>query len=198
MGFPKDFTGKTVLDVGSYEGFFSFEAERRGATYVLATDRHPADHCGFATARELLGSKVDYRVASVYDLDPAEFGTFDVVLFPGVLYHLRHPLLALGRIHSVCREYVFLETHVLDRAFLGDGARVALGEMHRALASAAVLQFYPHDELNQDPSNWFAPSVRCVEQMLATSGFCPTLAGRWGDRASFVAQRQEFPPPFWY
>lgn len=198
MGFPADLAGKTVLDVGSYDGYFAFEAERRGASYVLATDRHPADHCGFALAREILGSRVDYRVASVYDLDPVTFGTFDVVLFPGVFYHLRHPLLALDRIHSVCRESMFLETHVLDRAFVHEGQRLALDEMHPALADAAVLQFYPHDELNEDASNWFAPSVRAVETMLATSGFRPRRTGRWGDRAAFVAERLPFVQPFWY
>jgi tRNA (mo5U34)-methyltransferase len=198
MGFPQDLHGRTVLDIGTYDGFFSFEAERRGARSVLAIDQHPADHCGFALARELLGSHVEYRAASVYDLTPESFGLFDVVIFPGVFYHLRHPLLALDRIHSVCRDYVFLETHVLDSAFLDDGQRLRLDDMHPALAGSALLQFYPYRELNGDPSNWFAPTVRCVELMLHNAGFQPTLAGRWGDRASFIAHREEFAHPFWY
>jgi tRNA (mo5U34)-methyltransferase len=198
MGFPLDLSDKTVLDIGTYDGFFAFEAERRGARSVLAIDQHPADHCGFALARDMLGSRVEYRVASVYDLAPETFGFFDVVLFPGVFYHLRHPLLALDRIHSVCREYVFLETHVLDNAFLGNDRRLTLDELHPALSASALLQFYPYRELNGDPSNWFAPTVRCVELMLHNAGFQPTLAGRWGDRASFVAHREEFVHPFWY
>jgi predicted nicotinamide N-methyase len=79
MGFPKDFTGKTVLDIGAYDGFFSFEAERRGAKRVLATDRHPIDHCGFAVAHELKKSKVEYAVASVFDLDPAVHGKITII-----------------------------------------------------------------------------------------------------------------------
>lgn len=198
MGFPQELRGKTVLDIGTYDGFFSFEAERRGARSVLAVDQHPADHCGFALARKVLGSRVEYRTASVYDLAPETFGYFDVVIFPGVFYHLRHPLLALDRIHGVCREYVFLETHVLDGAFVHDGERIPLDEMHSALSASALLQFYPYDELNGDPSNWFAPTVRCVELMLHNAGFQPTLVGRWGDRASFIAYREQFEHPYWY
>ena len=198
MGFPRDLRGKTVLDIGTYDGFFSFEAERRGARAVLAVDRHPADHCGFALAHEILGSRVEYREASVYDLTPEAFGSFDVVIFPGVFYHLRHPLLALDRIHSVCREYMFLETHVLDSAFLHDGRRMPLDELHPALSASAILQFYADDELNGDRSNWFAATVRCVELMVRNAGFWPRLAGRWGDRVSFLAFREEFEHPFWY
>ena len=198
MGFPRDLRDKTVLDIGAYDGFFSFEAERRGARSVLAVDRHPPDHCGFALAREILASRVEYRAASVYDLAPETFGVFDVVIFAGVFYHLRHPLLALDRIHSVCREYMFMETHVLDGAFLHAGRRIPLSELHPDLPGTAILQFYPDDELNGDRSNWFAATVRCVELMLGNAGFQPTLAGRWGDRASFVACREEFEHPHWY
>lgn len=198
MGFPADLTGKTVLDIGCYDGFFSFEAERRGAKRVLATDRHPPDHCGFAIAHKLLGSKVEYAIASVYDLSPQIHGTFDVVLFLGVLYHLRHPLLAIEKVHSVCKEYAFVETHVLDDSFVHAGTHHRLIDLHPVLGESPLMQFYPRDELNQDLSNWFAPNVRCVELMLRTSGFRPTLAGRWGSRASFMAVREEFSPPFWY
>ncbi|MBV9325628.1 MAG: DUF1698 domain-containing protein [Chloroflexi bacterium] len=198
MGFPKDLTGKTVLDIGSYDGFFAFEAEKRGAQRVLATDRHPADHAGFAIARELRGSKVEYQPTSVYDLSPEVHGTFDVVLFLGVLYHLRHPLLAMDKIHSVCREYMFLESHVLDNAFVFDGNQYNSAELHPNLVQSPIMQFYPGDELNQDLSNWFAPNIKCVELMLGSSGFRPRLVGQWADRASFLADRQEFVQPFWY
>jgi tRNA (mo5U34)-methyltransferase len=198
MGFPADLTGKTVLDIGCYDGFFSFEAERRGASHVLATDRHPPDHCGFAIAHKLLGSKVEYAIASVYDLSPQIHGMFDVVLFLGVLYHLRHPLLAIEKIHSVCKEYAFVETHVLDHCFVHAGTQRSLTDLHPVLVESPLMQFYSEDQLNQDLSNWFAPNVRCVELMLSTSGFRPTLAGHWGTRASFIAVREEFTPPFWY
>ena len=198
MGFPKDLSGKTVLDIGSYDGFFAFEAEKRGAKYVLAIDRHPADHCGFALARELLNSKVEYMISSVYDLSPETHGMFDVVFFFGVLYHLKHPLLAIEKIHSVCREYLLLETHVLDNHFIYQNERLELKNINPILQESPILQFYPGNELNNDLSNWFAPNIRCIESMLATSGFTSKLVGQWSDRAAFFAKREEFSPPHWY
>jgi tRNA (mo5U34)-methyltransferase len=198
MGFPKDFTGKTVLDIGCFDGFFSFEAERRGAKYVLGIDRHPVDHRGFAIARDLLGSKVDYRVSSVYDISPEDHGTFDVVLFLGVLYHLRHPILAIEKIHRVCRETLFLETHVLDECFVDRERQIPLKGIHPLLVNSPIMQFYPGDELNKDLSNWFAPNIWCIELMLKTSGFHPERMGQWGCRASFLAKRLEFVAPHWY
>jgi tRNA (mo5U34)-methyltransferase len=199
VGFPKDLTGKTVLDIGAYDGFYSFEAEKRGATRVLGLDRHPADFKGFALGRELLNSKAEYAVGSVYDLSPEVHGVFDVVLFLGVLYHLRHPLLALDKIHRVCRELLLIESHILDGAFIHEGELQPLARMHPWLEDAAVMQFYAANELNGDYSNWWAPSVECLRQMLETSGFRPELVGHWGSRAAFRAERLEFSPnPAWY
>jgi tRNA (mo5U34)-methyltransferase len=198
MGFPQDLQGKTVLDIGTYDGFFSFEAERRGAARVVAMDRHPAGHKGFALAHELLRSHVTYSVGSVYDLSPETHGTFDVVLFLGVLYHLRHPLLALDKIHSVCREFAFVESHVLDHAFIHEGQAIPLEHLHPLLTRAPLMQFYPGDELGQEPSNWWAPTVECLRRMLDTSGFHATLTGHWGSRAAFRASRLDFAAPFWY
>ena len=78
---PDSLAGLRVLDVGAWDGFFSFEAERRGAREVVALDIPPVDRKGFAIARELLGSRVHYERGSVYDLSPARHGTFDLVLF---------------------------------------------------------------------------------------------------------------------
>jgi tRNA (mo5U34)-methyltransferase len=198
IGFPEDLTGKTVLDIGTYDGFFAFEAEKRGAQRVLAMDRHPATQFGFSTAHELLRSRVEYTVGSVYDLSPETHGTFDVVIFVGVLYHLRHPLLALDRIHSVCREYAVVESHVLDRAFVHEGRHLALDQVDSRLGESCLAQYYPGNELSCDWSNWWSPTVECLRAMLATSGFTPTLSGRWGQRAAFRAVRNEFTPPHWY
>src|ERR1700689_1521816 len=95
--FPiaENLTGKRVLDIGAWDGWFSFEMERRGAE-VLAIDATP--HERFRIAHELLGSKVEYRIDDVYSLSPDKIGRFDIVLFLGVLYHLKHPMLALDRV----------------------------------------------------------------------------------------------------
>jgi tRNA (mo5U34)-methyltransferase len=192
MGFPEDFTGKTVLDIGAYDGFFTFEAEKRGAKRVLALDRHPADYKGFALARELLNSKAEYAIGSVYDLSPETHGVFDVVLLLGVLYHLRHPLLAIEKIHSVCRELFFIESRILPRKLIPLDWILGLG-------STPIMQFFPTDELNKDYSNWWSPNIECLRLMLETSGFRAKLAGRWADRVAFKASRLDFTrPPAWY
>jgi len=103
LKLPPSLEGLSVLDIGAWDGFFSFEAERRGAERVVAYDVTPEDYFGFSTAKELLGSKVDYVQGSVYELNKETVGTFDVVLFVAVLYHLRYPLLALDRIRDICR-----------------------------------------------------------------------------------------------
>jgi tRNA (mo5U34)-methyltransferase len=198
MNFPADLTGKSVLDIGAYDGFFTFEAEKRGAAKVVAVDQHPIDHMGFALAQRLLESKAEYHVASVYDLSPAVFGTFDVVLFFGVLYHLRHPILAFDKIHSVCKDSLLVESQVLDEQFIDHGKSIRLKDINSALTDSPVMQFYPQNELNGDFSNWWSPNVECLRLMLETSGFQVDNVSQFGNRAAMKATRLEFTQPFWY
>lgn len=160
LELPTDLSGKSVLDIGAWDGFFSFEAERRGAARVLATD----SYCwsgegwgtkeGFETARRILGSRVEDLEIDVMDLSPERVGTFDVVLFVGVLYHLRHPLLALERVSSVTGDLLVIDTH----SALVDDPR-------------PVMLFYPGTELNNDPTNWWGANPVAIEAMLRDVGF---------------------------
>ena len=105
LGIPEDLSGMTVLDIGCWDGFFSFECERRGAARVVSADLWDnAGREGFDLAREELGSKVEPLECSVYDL-PGKLGgeRFDLVLFLGVLYHMRHPLLALEQLAATVK-----------------------------------------------------------------------------------------------
>ena len=160
LGLPHDLRGKTVLDVGAWDGFFSFEAERRGAARVLATDSYCwggegwGTKAGFDLARVALGSQVENKEIDVLDLSPASVGMFDVVLFLGVLYHLRNPLLGLERVASVTRELLVVETAV-DLVWLRQPA----------------IAFYPGKGLNDDPTNWWGPNHSAVEAMLRDVGF---------------------------
>jgi len=163
IDFPTSFSGRTVLDIGAWDGFFSFEAERRGARRVVAADYYAwrgvgwgttNGKAGFELARAALTSHVEDVEIDVMDLSPERVGTFDVVLFLGVLYHLPHPLLALERVASVARELLIVET-VVDMVGI-----------HRP-----ALAFYPNRELNNDPTNWWGPNVPAVEAMLRTVGF---------------------------
>jgi tRNA (mo5U34)-methyltransferase len=157
LHLPKSLTGKTVLDVGAWDGFFSFEAERRGAARVLATDSFVWETIGregFDFAKSALGSKVEDLHKDVLDLSPEELGLFDVVLFLGVLYHMRHPLLALEKVASVTGELLVVET-VVDMLW------------YRRPAMA----FYVGDELGNDQTNWVGPNVPALVGMLKTVGF---------------------------
>jgi tRNA (mo5U34)-methyltransferase len=157
---PEDLRGWSVLDVGAWDGYFSFEMERRGASHVLATDRFSwggggwGSKAGFELARRVLTSKVEDKFIDVLELSPESVGTFDLVLFLGVLYHMRHPLLSLERVASVTRRMLVLETHA-DMLACGRPA----------------MAFYPADELNEDSTNWWGPNPAAVRAMLEAVGF---------------------------
>ena len=118
------------------------------------TDRAGGRRRDSSWREQALGSKVEDLDIDVMDLSPERVGQFDVVFFLGVLYHLRHPLLALERIASVTRQRLFLET-VVDM----------VGIRRPAMA------FYPGRELNNDPTNWWAPNVPALHAMLRDVGF---------------------------
>ncbi len=169
LRLPDSLAGKTVLDVGAWDGFFSFEAERRGAERVLATDSFAwqlSDNWGgkkaFDLAKKTLESKVNEMMIDVLELSPDKVGVFDVVLLLGVLYHMKHPLLALERVASVTKEMIILET-VVDML------------SHRRPAMA----FYVGDELSNDRTNWCGPNPAAVLGMLKTVGFkrCEIVSG---------------------
>src|SRR5580692_6768105 len=108
---PEDLRGKRVLDIGAWDGWFSFEMERRGAS-VVAVDSARQEK--FFEAKKLLNSKVEYIVEDVCHLSPRDIGYFDIVLFFGVLYHLKHPLLALERVCELSTDLACIESLVID------------------------------------------------------------------------------------
>ena len=197
LQLPEDLSGKRVLAVGAYDGFFSFEVERRGPSFVLAYDHLRPEHTGFATAKKLLHSKVEHRFGSVYDLSPAGIGEFDIVLFLGVIYHLRHPLLALQRLHSVCRGDMYLESHVTQRGFEIDGKLHTSPEIEELLQKIPLAVFFPGAELNNDPTNWWSPTRLCLEQMIRSHGFEPSVIAEWDSRIAFRCQKTSEPLPFY-
>src|SRR5262249_49519469 len=161
LQLPARLDGLSVLDIGAWDGYFSFEAERRGARRVVACDVAPSDYFGFATARELRGSTVEYVHGSVYDLRKEDVGTFDIVLLAGVPYHLRYPPLAPAWIHAICDGYRLPESDCLDTFVVLDGGRVtSLEPNDPGLERIPLFPFYPATELNCDYSTWFAPNRR--------------------------------------
>jgi tRNA (mo5U34)-methyltransferase len=178
-----DLRGKRVLDIGTRDGFFAFECERRGAE-VVALDHSDLDLTGFAAARTIYGSRAEYVQANVYDLTPERLGTFDVVLLLGVLYHLRHPLLALDRLRALCRGLLIVESLVCDaRFFTGFETGAPLAALAGKIAALPLAQFLPAGLLHSDATNKWVPNVACLRALVADAGFNPGPATVWGDRA---------------
>jgi tRNA (mo5U34)-methyltransferase len=166
LGFPESFAGKSVLDVGAWDGFFSFEAEARQADRVVASDYYcwssPAGEDdpvffngnGFEIAHWARQSRIERRMIAVEDISPDTVGTFDYVFFLGVLYHAQDPLRYLRNVYSVCADTLILETHV-------DGLEY----------DRPMMVFYPGTTLNGVQSNYWGPNRQCVEDMLREVGF---------------------------
>jgi tRNA (mo5U34)-methyltransferase len=171
LRLPERLDDLRVLDIGARDGFFSFECERRGAD-VVAIDSMPPEATGFSIAKELVGSQVEMLQWNVYELSPEQFGTFDLILFLGVLYHLRDPMLALDKIWSVARDKLIVETQMIDEALLvGPGEFKRLADLNPELEEIPLMQFYPGASLNGDATNMWAPNQACLAAMLAEAGF---------------------------
>jgi tRNA (mo5U34)-methyltransferase len=188
-----DLRGKRVLDVGTRDGFFAFECERRGAE-VVALDYADMDLTGFGAARRIYGSNVEYVQANVYDLSPDQLGTFDIVLFLGVLYHLRHPLLALDRLRGLCRELLIVESLVCDsRVFTSFETGQPLAELAPLLLDVPIAQFLSVGRFHSDSTNKWVPSVACLRALLEDALFALGPSRTWGDRALIHARPVEDP-----
>jgi tRNA (mo5U34)-methyltransferase len=171
LNLPADLSGLRVLDIGTRDGFFAFECERRGAE-VTAIDYMPPEETGFLVARELLGSRVEFIQENVYELSHERYGGFDLVLFLGVLYHLRDPMLALDSVWNVARGRLIVETQVIDDALLtAPGEFKRLVDLSPELPPVPLMQFYPGDALNGDPTCVWAPNEACLKAMLEETGF---------------------------
>src|SRR5580765_645210 len=108
---PADLTGKRVLDIGPWDGWFSFEAERRGAR-VTSVDREEV--ANYLTMHRRLASTNEYCIFDLYELPAANLGVFDIVFCLGVLYHLKHPFLGLEIVCSLATEVAIVETYIIE------------------------------------------------------------------------------------
>jgi hypothetical protein len=124
----------------------------------------------FNICRDWFGSNVTGIACSVYDLNPKTFGTFDIVLFYGVLYHLRHPLLALERILSVCTGTLLMQTYSLAE---DDPATDKIPEVNKT----PMAKFHPFgiksgpNKQMHDPTVLWVPNAECTKAMLLSAGF---------------------------
>jgi tRNA (mo5U34)-methyltransferase len=180
---PDDLSGKRVLDVGTWDGYWTFEALRRGAREVVAIDDFsdalgelgPSDRKAWGTfdlCREALGyddSRCSRHEMTVYNATPEKLGgRFDVIFFFGTLYHLRHPLLALDALANLCEPggIIYAESAVCD-----DFSPYRGGMGHGYPGKQMVMEFYPTNEYGNNASNWWAPTVQCMMYLLGAAGF---------------------------
>ena len=179
---PEDLRGKRVLDIGAWDGWFSFEMERRGAE-VLAIDNW--DNPLFHQARTMLNSRVEYQQIDMYDLTPERVGYFDIVLFMGVLYHLKHPLLALERVCALTREMAAVDSFILR-------------EEHRpgeTVDRRPVMEFYETSEFGGQTDNWVAPSLSCLQAFCRTAGFARVNLQSVLENSACLACYRHWDPP---
>jgi tRNA (mo5U34)-methyltransferase len=187
-----DVAGKTVLDIGAWDGKFSFLSEQLGASRVVALDHYAwgvdfdargkyweecihngtlADQSrdetdfwrpdlpgrrGFELAAAALGSNVEPVVADFQTVDLDELGQFDVVLYLGVLYHMKEPFTCLERVRAVTKEVAVIETEAVHIHGFDDDV---------------LLQFHAGSELRIDFGNWFVPTIAALHNMCRAAGF---------------------------
>jgi tRNA (mo5U34)-methyltransferase len=188
---PANLAGRSVLDIGCNAGFYSIEMKRRGATRVLGID-FDEDYVAQARfAADVIGLDIEFRQLSIYEVASLR-ERFDIILFMGLLYHLRHPLLALDLIHEhvakdlvvfqsmqrgsqqiepVRPDYDFWETEIFD------------------CPGFPKLHFIEHCYAN-DPTNWWVPNRACVEAMLRSAGF--DIVARPDDEVYICRRRASF------
>jgi tRNA (mo5U34)-methyltransferase len=153
--------GRSVLDVGAWDGFYSFEAERRGACSVLAADKFAWGYGGwgnkaaFHLAREILRSNVNDVILDVDEITVDRIGPWDIVLFNGIFYHILDPVHALTQMVRIARYVVTVETH-LDNLSI----------------PRPVMTFFPGVEQRQngEPTNGWGPNSRLMHALLRRLG----------------------------
>jgi tRNA (mo5U34)-methyltransferase len=169
---PADLSGKTVLDIGCNAGFYSIQMKRRGAARVLGIDFDPVYLAQARFAAQVTGLDIEFREMSVYDV--ASLGErFDVVMFMGVLYHLRHPLLALDLIHEhVTRDLmVFQSMQRGSKEVAAVAPDYSFHEQGMFDHPGYPAMYFVEQSYSHDPTNWWIPNRACVEAMLRSAGF---------------------------
>lgn len=163
FGLPADLSGKRVLDVGCAEGFFSFEAERRGAAEVVAVDYNPACIKRFRICSEALDSTVAPPLhMGVYDLDPMKIGTFDLVMFFGLLYHLKHPVIGVSKVAAVTSGTLLMASYTMEMRGRAD--------VPLAKYNADGIMSGPKESPVHDRTVSWEPNASCMHDLLVHVG----------------------------
>jgi tRNA (mo5U34)-methyltransferase len=169
---PLDLSGRSVLDIGCNAGFHAIEMARRGASRVIGIDSDETYLNQARFAAEVLGLDIEFRRLSVYDI--ADLGeSFDLVIFMGVFYHLRHPLLALDLIHEhAARDLLLFQSMQRGSEKVARIDEDYGFEERRVFSRPGFpkMHFIEH-RYSGDPTNWWIPNRACTEAMLRSAGF---------------------------
>jgi tRNA (mo5U34)-methyltransferase len=169
---PADLDGWTVLDIGCNAGFYSQEMKRRGADRVVGVDSDARYLAQARFAAEVAGMDIEFRQMSVYDLT-ALGERFDLVLFMGVLYHLRHPLLALDILHEhVVGNMLVFQSMLRGSQEIGaDATDYDFNDRSPFERPSFPAMYFVEHRYSGDPTNWWIPNRACAEAMLRSAGF---------------------------
>jgi tRNA (mo5U34)-methyltransferase len=176
MELGQDLSGERVLDIGSSDGFFSLALRRRGAE-VTAVDYRPKDLHGFGVMERISGLEFHYHQCNLYDIAKQNLGSFGIVVFFGVLYHLPDIMKALSILRNVCTGRLFLETHC------------AVG----FTPGIAAARYYRGEALNNDLTNFWSPNPECLRDVLYDTLFDIESEEMWGDRYFAACRTNEDP-----
>jgi tRNA (mo5U34)-methyltransferase len=170
-GVPRDLSGWSVLDIGCNAGFYSFEMKRRGAARVLGVDHDESYLRQARFARQQLGLDVDFRRLEAYDVDRLDEAPFDLVLFLGVFYHLRHPLYALEKVAAIARRRLIFQTMERGSDAIGPvAADYHIDERDVFFDDRFPRMHFVEQSYAGDPTNWWIPNRAATEALLRSVG----------------------------
>lgn len=181
--FPNDFfLNNRVLDVGAWDGYYSFYAERQGASEVVAVDKfvwtgmagNHRSKRGFDIAHQILNSKVNSFVLAVEEMTPEILGTFDSIIYAGVFYHLKNPYQSLEILDTLLNKNgrIMIETHMCN---VGN--------------PLPLMQFHPKNSLNNDHTNYWSPNSSCLKMMFEEIGNYTVESLNEGGRGTMVVRK---------
>jgi tRNA (mo5U34)-methyltransferase len=169
---PDHLQNASVLDIGCNAGYFAILLKLRGAGRVLGLEPWEEYFKQAEACLRVWDLDIEYRQTDAHRLDEIQ-EAFDIVVFTGVLYHLKNPLGVLEEVGRVCRDAVIVETEVIPEdprnvIYVRQGPR---GQVRVTACHKGMMKFIERDELNNDGSNWWVPDTECVLAMLRTAGF---------------------------
>jgi len=189
LALPEDLRGTSLADVGASNGYFSFEARKRGAR-VAAFDFRHKDNSGFGLAQYINGlDDIDHHQINVLDLTADAYGRYDVVLALGLLYHTSDPYLALTNCASLARTRLLIESYCIDAS------------LPEELRAEPIMRFMPdparfpaHGHVNHDSSNFWGFTSTCLQRMVEDLAFAVHRMDVRSDRVLIDAERTSTDP----